>query len=93
MPEATFEWDEEKDRANREKHGVGFDLAQWAFLDSNRVILSDREHSREEERFFCLGKVGGLVVTVRFTWREGRIRIFGAGYWRKGRKIYEQENG
>ena len=29
-------------------------------------------------------------MTVRFTWRDGQIRIFGAGYWRKGRKIYEQ---
>jgi hypothetical protein len=32
-------------------------------------------------------------MTVRFTYRKGRIRIFGAGYWRKGKKIYEQQNG
>jgi hypothetical protein len=31
-------------------------------------------------------------VTVRFTYREGVIRIYGAGYWRKGRKIYEEAN-
>jgi hypothetical protein len=31
-------------------------------------------------------------MTVRFTWRAGRIRIIGAGYWRKGKKIYEQQN-
>jgi hypothetical protein len=31
-------------------------------------------------------------MTVRFTWREQRIRIIGAGYWRKGRTICEQEN-
>jgi hypothetical protein len=30
---------------------------------------------------------------VRFTVRGDAIRIFGAGYWRKGKKIYEQENG
>jgi hypothetical protein len=29
---------------------------------------------------------------VRFTYRENVIRIFGAGYWRKGKQIYEQEN-
>jgi hypothetical protein len=30
--------------------------------------------------------------TVRFTYRGGVIRIDGAGYWRKGRIIYEDEN-
>jgi hypothetical protein len=38
------------------------------------------------------GEVGGGVLTVRFTYRSGVIRIFGAGYWRKGREIYEREN-
>ena len=32
------------------------------------------------------------IVTVRFTHRAGVIRIFGAGYWRKGKVIYEREN-
>ena len=31
-------------------------------------------------------------MTVRFTYREGVIRIFGAGYWRKGKQIYERKN-
>jgi hypothetical protein len=30
------------------------------------------------------------VMTVRFIVREGKVRIIGAGYWREGRKIYEQ---
>jgi len=33
------------------------------------------------------------VLTVRFTYRDGIIRIIGAGYWRKGKTVYEQENG
>jgi hypothetical protein len=90
---ADFEWDEAKDRANRTKYGVGFDLAQRAFLDSRRVIAEDLDHSRDEPRFFCFGHVGGGIMTVRFTWRHGRIRIFGAGYWRKGKAIYEEING
>jgi hypothetical protein len=32
------------------------------------------------------------ILTVRFTWRNQTIRIFGAGYWRKGKKLYEKEN-
>jgi uncharacterized protein len=31
-------------------------------------------------------------MTVRFTERQGRIRIIGVGYWRKGRKMYDKEN-
>ena len=72
--------------------GVTFDAAQFAFLDEHRVIAEDLSHSGEEPRFYCFGKVHDRILTVRFTWREGKIRIFGAGYWRKGRKIYEREN-
>lgn len=40
----------------------------------------------------CLGAVNGVVMTVRFTMRGEVIRIFGAAYWRKGKKDYEQAN-
>lgn len=89
---ARFEWDAAKDRANQSKHGIGFALAQEAFLDPQRVIAEDLSHSDAEKRYFCFGRVGNGVMTVRFTWRGGRIRIIGAGYWRKGKSIYEQKN-
>jgi uncharacterized protein len=89
---AYFEWDEDKDVENQAKHGVSFGLAQRAFLDPHRVIVKDASHSDEEERFYCMGRVDDGIVTVRFTYRANVIRIFGAGYWRKGRKIYEEEN-
>jgi uncharacterized DUF497 family protein len=76
-----------------EKHGVSFSIAQYAFADQKRIILEDLTHSTEEEkRYFCLGKVGEGIMTVRFTYREGRIRIFGAGYWRKGKQLYDRQN-
>jgi uncharacterized DUF497 family protein len=89
---AHFEWDDDKDSENREKHGVSFGLAQQAFLDPRRVIVEDLSHSEEEARFYCMGRVEDGIMTVRFTYRDDVIRIFGAGYWRKGRKIYEEEN-
>ena len=49
-------------------------------------------HSGKETRYYCFGIVAGGVLTVRFTYREGVIRIFGAGYWRKGKRVYEQAN-
>ena len=86
-----FEWDGRKDAANRRKHGVSFAEAQRAFLDPNRLIARDAKHSTESEaRYFCFGLVDDRILTVRFTTRDGKIRIFGAGYWRQGRKRYEE---
>jgi uncharacterized DUF497 family protein len=89
---SDFEWDSRKDKLNQEKHGVSFALAQLAFLDPNRIILEDLEHSDDEKRFYCLGRVSDGIMTVRFNYRKNKIRIIGAGYWRKGKKIYESEN-
>ena len=92
MSAPTFEWDEDKNRANQEKHGVSFEVAQGVFDDPRRVIVRDMAHETGEKRFFCLGLVDDAVLTVRFSYRRKRIRLFGAGYWRQGRKRYEQEN-
>lgn len=94
MTKSTFEWDEAKNLDNQEKHGVSFESAQYAFLDDHRVIAEDLDHSTDEPRYYCFGlnrdRTG--VLTVRFTYRASKIRIYGAGYWRKGRRIYEESN-
>src|SRR5580700_4903713 len=50
-----FEWDEEKNRGNRTKHGVWFEEAQSAFRDPNARLFHDPEHSEEEDRFILIG--------------------------------------
>ncbi len=92
MIKDSFEWDDKKDVVNRKKHGVSFFDAQNVFLDPKRVIAEDMEHSHSEKRYYCFGQVDGGIMTVRFTYRSNKIRIIGAGYWRKGEKLYEQEN-
>lgn len=92
MAKARFDWDPDKDRENRSKHGVSFGDAQLAFADPRRLIAEDLSHSSSEKRYYCFGEVAGGILTVRFTYREGVIRIFGAGYWRKGKRIYDREN-
>ena len=89
---STFEWDESKNILNKRKHNIAFEDAQYAFSDSNRIIAKDIVHSETEERFYCFGKINDNIVTVRFTYRNSIIRIIGAGYWRKGKEIYEKEN-
>lgn len=87
--DAEFAWDERKEEQNRKRHGLDFREASEAFFDPGRIIVVDENHSTQEPRYFCIGKVKGRVVTVRFTYREERVRIIGAGYWRKGRRFYE----
>ena len=92
MARTRFDWDPKKDTENQLKHGVSFARAQYAFADPQRVIANDVTHSQTEERFYCFGEVDGGVLTVRFTYRASVVRIIGAGYWRKGKAIYEREN-
>jgi uncharacterized DUF497 family protein len=92
MKKIHFEWNSKKDQENQDKHGVAFATAQYTFVDPDRVIAEGVSHSRTEKRYYCFGKVGDGIMTVRFTYRKGVIRIIGAGYWRKGKKIYEKEN-
>lgn len=93
MTKVLFEWDANKDRINQKKHGIRFLEAQQAFLDPNRVIAEDCTHSTaSEKRYYCFGRVSGEVITVRFTYRGHVIRIIGAGFWRKGRAVYEKQN-
>ena len=92
MNKDCFEWDVKKDLANQVKHGVSFMEAQYAFADSHRIIAEDISHSNKEKRYYCFGKINDGILTVRFTYRRSMIRIIGAGYWRKGKQIYEQEN-
>ena len=92
MAKTGFDWDPGKAQENQAKHGVSFAQAQLAFADPVRVIAEDASHSSDEDRFYCFGEVEGGILTVRLTYRDDVIRIFGAGYWRKGKRIYEREN-
>jgi uncharacterized protein len=59
MAKTTFQWDQKKNELNISKHGISFSEAQKAFLDSNRIIAEDVEHSLTEKRYYCFGKIDG----------------------------------
>jgi uncharacterized DUF497 family protein len=87
----SFVWNAAKEAENIIKHGVDFTTASGAFRDLKRKILEDKRHSHAEDRYFCLGRVGERIITVRFTFRGDKIRIIGAGFWRKGERYYEEK--
>ncbi len=61
--EIRFEWDIDKDRTNRRKHGMGFDTAEQVFDDSLALTLSDRIVDGEE-RWRTIGMDFGQVRLV-----------------------------
>ena len=75
--EYSFEWDDEKNRANIEKHGISFESARFVFADENHVILYDDIHSVNEERYIAIGMVDKILYVVH-TIRNERIRIISA---------------
>ena len=81
MERIKFEWDENKDRINRSKHGISFEEAKTVFYDEEALVIDDPEHSEEEERFIILGlshKANLLVVCHCLRASETVIRIISA---------------
>lgn len=58
-----FVWDEAKNRANKAKHGLSFELAKLVFSDPLHLSLPDR-HEHGEERWLTTGLVGPAALTV-----------------------------
>ena len=91
--QGSFVWDAFKEMVNVWKHSVDFRTATRVFEDPKRIVFFDALHSQQERRYFCIGKVEGRVLTVRFTRSRGGIRVIGAACWRKWRRLYEEKNG
>ncbi len=90
MSQYKFTWDDEKDKKNFKKHGIHFKSAIKIFLDPNKMIRLDEEHTIEE-RYNVIGKnkrIYFVVCAFRF---ENEIRIISARFankWEKERYRY-----
>ena len=92
MMRYEFEWDLSKEIHNIRKHGCAFEEAMEVFADPDVIHLEDPKHSSEEDRYYAIGKtLKGNVLTVRYTWRGRKIRIYGAARWRRWERFYEEE--
>ncbi len=91
-----FEWDEDKNRKNRGKHGVSFETATLVFEDPYALTKPDADHAEEEERFLTLGAVGPgatLLVVHTSSGYDGEevIRIISArAATSRERRTYEE---
>ena len=75
--ETIVEWDDNKNQANINKHGISFETAALVFADEERIEYYDKLHSIEEDRYVVLGCVQGILYVV-YTMREDAARIISA---------------
>ncbi len=82
-----FEWDENKNWKNKEKHNLSFEDASRVFDDENR--LQYVVESKDETRYITIGKVFKVIITVVYTIRNFAFRLISARAARKDeRKHY-----
>ena len=72
-----FEWDENKNTSNKEKHKISFETAAHVFDDPYYIEMFDFEHSSDEDRYIAIWKVGDVLFVV-FTERKDTIRLISA---------------
>jgi len=98
MNDVRFEWDDNKNEINIQKHNISFVEAMTVFDDDNALYKSDADHSQEEERFIILGISKNLrLLVVCHCYRESDavIRLISARKatkqeWNKyGGELYE----
>ena len=75
--ERLFEWDSDKAKRNKIKHGIGFKLATRVFEDEDRIERRDDKHSQDEERWQVIGKVENILFVV-YTERDEKTRLISA---------------
>ncbi|NOT09655.1 MAG: BrnT family toxin [Gemmatimonadales bacterium] len=88
----AFQWDQAKERANAQKHGVAFADVGGVFEDPEALTFDDPHP--DEDRYVTLGlDFTGRLVVVHWTWREEDIRLISA---RKAnpseRRLYQEGN-
>lgn len=75
---SQFEWDAEKGRTNREKHGISFEEAKVIF-SGLLLTAPDKRQDYGEQRLISYGQLSeSIVVVVVHPSRSGRIRLISA---------------
>jgi uncharacterized DUF497 family protein len=87
-----FEWDLRKESENIRKHRVSFLEAIETFSDPNGFVMKDIKHSRQEARYYWIGRSrNGRILTTRYTGRGNKIRLIGSAEWREFRRLYYEK--
>ncbi len=95
MDDLRFEWDENKNKININKHKISFEEAKSVFTDEYAIIFDDPDHSLYEERFLIIGSTtNSKVCIVSHCYRENEevIRIISARRATNTERNYYEDN-
>jgi len=84
-----FEYDENKNKTNQQKHGISFEEAEYLWLDDN--MLEVPLDFADEKRFLCIGMIGDKHYSAVITYRHLHVRIISVRRARK-EEIFHYEN-
>ncbi len=79
-----YEWDEDKNKSNQEKHKIAFEDAVDIFNDEDRIRFASTKNG--ERRFLTVGKAFQALISVVYTTRDLVVRIISARRSRKGER-------
>ena len=83
-----FEFDNDKSKANLEKHGIDFQAALALWKDPD--LLEIQAKSEKEQRFLLIGRIGGKHWSAVVTYRNERVRLISVRRSRKREvELYE----
>ncbi len=88
-----FDWDENKNKSNIEKHGIDFKDAIEIFNDHKRKTSPDLRIDYGEDRWVTIGKFVDSIIVVVYTIRNTNVyRIISVRYAKKKeREIYNKQ--
>jgi len=69
-----YEWDDDKNQSNLQKHGLDFQDAELIFSGKVITFIDDR-YDYGEKRFITLGELENRIVVVVHTQRAFTVRI------------------
>ena len=83
-----FEYDRQKSKINKKKHGIDFMEAQALWNDPDRIQIPAK--TIDEKRFLIIGKIAGKYWSSIITYRDEKVRIISVRRSRKEEiEIYE----
>ena len=83
-----FEFDEQKSKTNKDKHGIDFKEAQVLWDEDNRIMIPAK--NLDEVRFLLIAKKDDKHWSAIFTIRNRKVRIISVRRSRpKEIRIYE----
>ena len=87
-----FEWDNNKNEANKLKHGISFEDTKELWNDPSRIEI--QTSFPDEDRYILIGRLGEKIFAAVYTIREESIRIISAR--RAGKRevlLYDKKEG